>query len=280
MKWWHALRRRREAAALARRAIPEALWQRTLASYPFLQLPDADDAAQLRRLASLFLDRKEFHGARGFVVSDEVAVAVAAQACLPVLRFGLAPYDSFVGIVMHADEVVAERRMMDEDGVVHEYDEVLAGEAMVDGPVMLSWQDVRRGSADALPTHDDLDHGRDADADADADAGAGGVYNVVIHEFAHVLDMGDGAADGVPPLPSTAARKAWLEVLMPEWDRFCERVACGYETLLDPYGAEAPEEFFAVAAEAFFVASRALKEEQPALYRLFASYFQQDPAAR
>lgn len=268
--WWQALRRRREAAALARRPIPEALWQHTLASYPFLQLDAADDAEQLRRLARLFLDAKEFHGARGFVVSDEVAVAVAAQACLPVLRLGLAPYDSFVGIVMHADEVVAQRQLMDEDGVVHEYHEVLAGEAMVDGPVMLSWQDVRRGRADAPLT---------ADRDCDQGAPAGGIYNVVIHEFAHVLDMGDGVADGVPPMTG-AARKAWLQVLMPEWDRFCERVACGHDTLLDPYGAEAPEEFFAVAAEAFFVAPRALKEEQPALYRLFASYFQQDPAQR
>ncbi|MFX8164686.1 zinc-dependent peptidase, partial [Acinetobacter baumannii] len=81
----------------------------------------AADLADLRRLCSLFLATKEFHGADGFEVTDEVAVAVAAQACLPVLRLGLSWYDGFVGIVMHAGEVVARRRFEDEHGIVHEY---------------------------------------------------------------------------------------------------------------------------------------------------------------
>ena len=144
---------------------------------------------------------------------------------------------------------------MDEAGVVHDWEEVISGEAMDKGPVMLSWRDVR-------------------DAGALSEWG----YNVVIHEFAHVLDMGDGVADGVPPLPTAAARDHWLAVLMPEYDRFCERVVCGYDTVLDPYGAEGPDEFFAVASEAFFVTPREMKEEQPALYRLLSSYYLQDPA--
>ena len=159
---------------------------------------------------------------------------------------------------MHADAVVAEREVIDDVGVVHHYDEVLAGEAMEGGPLMLSWADVQGG--------DDRDTGTSA-------------YNVVIHEFAHVLDMRDGEPDGVPLLPSAQARQAWLAVLRPEYDRFCERVVCGYDTVLDAYAAEAPEEFFAVASEAFFVTPRELQEEQPALYRLLASYYRQDPAA-
>jgi Mlc titration factor MtfA (ptsG expression regulator) len=161
---------------------------------------------------------------------------------------------------MHADVVVARREVTDEHGIVHHYDEELAGEAMDGGPLMLSW-------ADVLPT---------SDSDADGDAQA---YNVVIHEFAHVLDMRDGSADGVPLLSDAAARRAWLDILMPAYDAFCERVVCGHDTLLDPYAAEAPDEFFAVASEAFFVAPRALKDEQPALYRLLGSYYRQDPAA-
>ena len=146
----------------------------------------------------------------------------------------------------------------DDDGIVHHYDEVLAGEAMEGGPVMLSWADVQGGDADPAQTS---------------------AYNVVIHEFAHVLDMRDGQPDGVPLLQTQKAREAWLAVLMPEYDRFCERVVCGYETVLDAYAAQAPDEFFAVASEAFFVTARALKEEQPALYRLLASYYRQDPAS-
>lgn len=251
-RWW---RRRREARALARRAIPDDAWLRTVKAHPFLERLSAHDLAELRRLASLFLDSKEFSGAGGFIVDDDIALAVAAQACLPVLRHGLAAYCRFVGIVMHADEVVAPREVMDEHGIVHAYDEVLAGEAMEGGPVMLSWADVHGGVA----------------AHAQGQA-----YNVVIHEFAHVLDMGDGRADGVPP---GVDRRAWLDVLLPAYDRFSERVVCGHDTVMDPYGAESPDEFFAVASESFFVTPEALKEEQPALYRLFVDYYRQDPAA-
>ena len=246
----------REAKVLARRAIPDPLWQLTLARLPFLAQRSDADLTELRRLASLFLDQKEFTGADGLVVDDAMAVCIAVQAVLPVLRVGLSPYDGFVGIVVHPDEVVAQREVMDDDGVVHAYDEVLAGEAMEGGPVMLSWRDV---------------------ADAGETAASG--YNVVIHEFAHVLDMGDGAADGVPPLPSAQARRDWLAVLMPAYDRHGEQVVCGYDTLLDPYGAQGPEEFFAVASETFFVNPKELRAEHPDLYGLLARYFRQDPAA-
>jgi MtfA peptidase len=251
------LQRRREARALQRRAIADDLWQACLADLPFIAARPAEQQQRLRRMASLFLDRKEFSGAQGFVVTDRIALTVALQACLPVLELGIDQYDGFVGIVMHGDAVVASREVMDEDGVVHAYDEELAGEAMEGGPLMLSW-------ADVLPIEDE---------DAPPTA-----YNVVIHEFAHVLDLRDGQADGIPVLASSAERRAWSEVLMAEYDRFCERVVCAYETVLDPYAAEAPDEFFAVASEAFFVTAQALKEEQPAMYRLLSSFYKQDPA--
>jgi MtfA peptidase len=254
---WQALRQRHERRLLERRAIGEPLWQQTLSALPFVAKRSSADLIRLRRMASEFLDRKEFSGARGFVIDDAIALSVAVQACLPVLELGIDQYDGFVGIVMHADAVVARREVTDDDGIVHRYDEVLAGEAMEGGPVMLSWADVQGGDDDEQsPT----------------------AYNVVIHEFAHVLDMRDGAADGVPLLPNAQARDAWLRVLMPEYDRFCERVVCGYQTVLDSYAAEAPDEFFAVASEAFFVTPRELMEEQPALYRLLSSYYRQDPA--
>lgn len=255
-RWLRRWQSRRERRALARREIPDPLWQRTLHRYPFLARRSDADLAELRRLASLFLDRKEFSGAGGFSVDDATAVAIAAQACLPVLRLGLAAYDGFVGIVVHPSQVVARREVTDEHGVVHRYDEVLAGEAMDGGPVMLSWADV------------------DAAGHTAADA-----YNVVIHEFAHVIDMLDGEADGVPPLSDAKSMAHWNEALQYAYDRFCERVACGHDTVLDPYGAEAPGEFFAVASEAFFVTPQAMKDEQPALYRLFVDFYRQDPAA-
>lgn len=253
------LRSWREQRAIERHAIPDALWELTLLRYPFLARRHADDLAELRRLCSLFLAAKEFHGVGGFAVSDEVAVAVAAQACLPVLRLGLSWYDGFVGIVMHEGEVLAQRRVQDEDGVVHEYDEELAGEAMEGGPLMLSWNAI-------AVSNDPAAFGKDE------------VFNVVIHEFAHVIDMRDGAADGVPPL-EPAERERWIAVIDAEWDKFCARVDAGEDTLIDPYGGEAVEEFFAVATEAFFVAPVAMRAEEPAMYALLAGLFRQDPAA-
>lgn len=252
-RWW---RRRREARTLRTRAIPPALWDATLLRYPFLGALPADRRERLQRMATLFLDAKQFSTAGGLELSDEIAVAIAAQACLPVLELGLAAYDGFVGIVVHPDEVVAQRERTDEHGIVHRYEEVLAGEAMEGGPVMLSWRDV-------------------ADAGLTAEQG----YNVVIHEFVHVLDMADGAIDGVPPLADRRARAHWRQVMEAGYQRFCRALDEGRESFLDPYGAEAIEEFFPVAAEAFFVAPVALRDEQPALYELFVGYFRQNPAA-
>jgi MtfA peptidase len=254
-RWLDSLRSRREDAVAARRAIPDDLWQRTLVRYPFLRRHDPETELLLRRMTSLFLDRKEFHAAGGLRLTDAIAVAIAAQAVLPVLRLGLARYDGFVGIVVHPDQVVARREVADEDGVVHEYDEVLAGEAMDGGPVMLSWRDVRGASQ-----------------------GAASGYNVVIHEFAHVLDMADGASDGVPLLPGELTRARWLSVLEPDYEAFVARVDCDQDTVLDPYGASGIDEFFAVASESFFVAPQAMRAEHPALYDLLAVFYRQDPA--
>ncbi|MEO8122808.1 MAG: M90 family metallopeptidase [Burkholderiales bacterium] len=255
-RWMQALRERRDARILVQRAIPDDLWRLTLARFPFLRQRSDADLRTLRDMATLFLARKEFSGGRELQVSDEMAVAVAAQACLPVLKLGLDWYDSFVGIVIHPDLVTVRREHIDEVGVVHEYDESLAGEAMEGGPVMLSWRDV-------------------ADAGDSAEWG----YNVVIHEFAHVIDMRDGVADGVPPLPTRAAREQWLAVLEAHYEALCIEVDRGIEPLLDTYATESLEEFFAVASETFFVAPIELRAEHPALYAQLAGFYQQDPAA-
>jgi Mlc titration factor MtfA (ptsG expression regulator) len=254
MRDW--LKRWREKRTLEHRAIPDALWRLTLARFPFLAWRSEDELAQLRDMSTLFLAQKEFSGAHGLEINDEMAVAIAAQACLPVLRLGLDWYEGFIGIVVHADAVVAQREYVDDAGVVHAYEEELSGEAMHGGPLMLSWADVD-------------------EAGESAELG----YNVVIHEFVHVLDMRDGLADGVPALPDRDAHDEWVRVLSTEFDDFCDRVDAEEATLLDPYAAEAPEEFFAVASEAFFVAPRDFRSDHPQLYELLRSFFQQDPAA-
>ncbi|MBI5717433.1 MAG: zinc-dependent peptidase [Burkholderiales bacterium] len=253
---WRSWQRSREAAALRRRAIPDDLWKRTLVRFPFLRWRSPEEQLELRRLTSLFLDRKEFSAAGGLRLTDAIVVSIAAQAVLPVLKLGLARYDGFVGIVVHPDQVVARRNVQGDDGLVHEYDETLAGEAVQGGPVMLSWRDVREAGRPRSPG-----------------------YNVVVHEFAHVLDLADGLSDGVPGLPAGLTRAAWLAVLEAQYDAFARRVDAEEETALDPYGASGIDEFFAVASESFFVNPHGLAAEHAPLYEMLARLYLQDPRA-
>lgn len=252
--WWQA---RRERAAIARKPIPDDLWKRTLIRYPFLRSPKDPAGERLRRMVSLFLDSKEFDAVKPVRLTNDVVVAVAAQACLPVLELGLVRYAGFVGIVLLPHGVTTRREHVDEHGIVHEVDTDLIGEAVPGGPLMLSWHDVR-----SAPRH-----------------AADGV-NVVIHEFAHVLDMEDGAVDGVPLLPATLPRAEWTQTLAGEYEAFCARVDAEENTAIDPYGAESIDEFFAVATEAFFVSSARMQTEHPALHALFARYFRMNPLDR
>ena len=238
----------------APRPIPDTLWRQVLAHYPFLAALAADEKRRLRNLTSRFLADKEFAGAHGLEVSDAMAVAIAAQACLPILYLDLKLYNDFKGIVVHSGPMLARRQTTDAAGVVHHYSEVLSGEAMQGGPVTLSWEDV---AASAL-----------------AERG----HNVVIHEFVHKIDMHEGSPNGRPALPSRTAKLAWQQVMQTNYAKFRQQVVMherfGAEApWLDSYGAQSPVEFFAVAAEAYFVNRQRFTEAFPDLTQLFDSFF-------
>ncbi|MDO5624017.1 MAG: zinc-dependent peptidase [Pseudomonadota bacterium] len=275
MSLWQRLRRAARRALGGPRPVPEALWHATLARHAFLARLPVDEQQRLRVLAAHFLTQKQFTGAHGLQVTDAMAVAVAAQACLPLLHLGppdapeqaLRWYDDFVTIVMHPAEAVARRQVLDAAGVLHHYDEVLAGEAMQHGPVMLSWPAVQ-------------------------DAGKHGAgYSVVIHEFVHKMDMQGGGADGAPPLPrgfmgAASAREAarhWYRTWAPAYEHFREQVVMAERfgtpaPWLDAYGASAPAEFFAVACEAHFVQPERFAQEFPALAAALRAFFRQGEA--
>lgn len=254
MGWLRDWKRRR---ILKRHRIDDALWRRAQQHLPFLHGLSAGEERRLRELAVLFLAEKQFTPVRGLQLSDEDRIEIALQACLPVLELGLDWYDGWVGIVVHPADFHVERSETGEDGVVHEWNDDLAGESWPGGPVVLSWEAL--GDSGSVPE---------------------GGANVVIHEFAHKLDMMAGDADGVPPMPSRAARERWTEVFDAEFDRFCADIEAGKETFLDPYAAEHEAEFFAVASEAFFESPNALRREYPRLYELFRGFYRQDPARR
>jgi MtfA peptidase len=262
---WARLRAARQARTLKRRAISDPAWRSTLATLPFVQALPSDDLLRLRRLASLFLDRKEFSGAQGWVVTDAQAIMVAVQACLPLLHIAppdrpdlaLRWYNGFVGIVLHAGEVRARRTEQDAAGVVHSWQEDLTGEAMQGGPLTLAWSDVAAAGSTAAES-----------------------YNVVIHEFIHVMDMQDGLANGCPPMPPSA-RRAWMATLQAAFEAFGEQAArwerfgslAGPPPVLDSYGASSIDEFFAVAAEAYFVRRADFALAHPELLALFDGFF-------
>jgi hypothetical protein len=242
MGWLTEWRRRR---VLRKHAIGDALWQKATGSLPFLPA-----SAKLRELTLLFLAEKQFAGAHGIEVSDEMRVAIGAQACLPILELGLEWYAGWHGIVVYPGDFRVRRREIDEDGVVHEWDDDLAGEAMPGGPVVISWD---------AAAHD-------------------ASINVVIHEFAHKLDMLNGAADGLPPLHPGMSARAWKRIFEEAYEGFCDALERGRDTWLDPYAAEHPSEFFAVMSEAFFEDPAETRRRYPEVYEQLKLFYRQDPA--
>ena len=118
-----------------------------------------------------------------------------------------------------------------------------------------------------------------------ADSKAGGRnqrdgLNVVLHEFAHKLDLSDGMIDGAPRLKSLRQYKRWAEVMRREYEQLVENSRKRKATLLDDYGTTNPGEFFAVAVECFFEKSIQMRQKHRELYEVLRDYFQQDPAER
>lgn len=245
-------RRWRRARRLEAVTVSEELWQAAERHLPFLDYLDAPTRTRLRELARALVAEKEFHGAHGLVLTDEMILAIALQACLPILRTGLESYRGWIGIIVYPGDFVIPRKLMDDDGVVHEYDDEVLGEAWEGGPVLVSWHD-----------------------EEDAPEGV----NVVIHEFVHKLDMENGDVDGLPQLPPGMSRKAWAEAFSEAYERFCEQVDADEDTALDPYGSESPAEFLAVASETFFEAPGLLLQDFPRVYEQLRRFYGVDPAA-
>ena len=246
------LRKWRRKRTLKNARLDEALWKRVAAKLSFLRGLSEEDTVRLKQLVVLFLAEKEMHGAHGLQLTDEVRLSIAAQACLPILNLGLDVYAGWVGVVVYPGEFRVQKEEVDEDGVVHTFDEELAGEAWPGGPVILSWEDVGM-----------------------AERG----YNVVIHEFAHKIHMDGGGDADYPAARDGMDASAWRKALKEGYDRFCAEVDSGEPTFIDPYAAEHPAEFFAVMSEAFFTESAVLARDWPELYAQLALFYKQDPAS-
>jgi Mlc titration factor MtfA (ptsG expression regulator) len=251
-------RRRRKAREAPFPPAWRALLTDRVAHWCFL---DDAERERLESLIKVFLADKEFEGARGTKVAEDVKVTIAAQACLLLLGLeaGAYYYRDVHSIIVYPSTVVRRGPHASAvlSGAVTEAPAALLGEARLHGPVLIVWD-----QALAQARHPERGH------------------NVVYHEFAHKIDMVDGSADGTPPQRDRSSSRRWVEVLTMEFAALRQRADEGKPTLLDPYGATNSAEFFAVATEAFFDMPMSLQQQHPELYAVLADFYHQDPAGR
>jgi MtfA peptidase len=249
--------------------IDETLWRHATARYEFMKRLTAEENRRLRLIASDFLARKNIVGAADLDITAPMKVEIAAQACILILELGADFYDGWRDVIVYPGKFRPAREFVDDAGVVHESQDTLAGEAWLSGPVVLSYEDVARVSSGNT-------HG----------------YNVVIHEFAHKLDMLNGNANGFPPMHKGMSSARWKTVFMVAYLDFCKRVdaADNHETFdggaalsalpIDPYASENPAEFFAVISEAFFETPESVAQTYPEVYREMVAFYKQNPLNR
>ena len=240
-----------------RPAISDTAWRTVRRSLPIVATLTEADAAKLRALADSFLRAKSLEGAGGFVLDEAMRVVVAAQACIPILALGIEAYAGWRSVIVYPGGFLSRGTWVDETGVEHEWEEPRSGETGVDGPVVLSWEDVEASGR--------LEEG----------------YNVVVHEMAHKLDMlNDGTANGFPPMHPEMDGVAWYRVFSEAYEDLAARVEADEETDIDPYAAETPDEFFAVTSEYFFERPDVLDACYPEIYAALRVFYRQDPLNR
>jgi len=247
--------KRRRRAGLRARTFPDRWVSILEANVPAYRRLPSELRAQLHGHIHVFLAEKRFEGCNGQEITDDVRVTIAGQASLLILNRDTDYYPDLVTILVYPTVFYAD--VEEHDGhVVSEFLEDRSGESWDLGVVILSWED----------------------AVEYASTGRAG-YNVVLHEFAHQLDMENGEMDGMPKLPDRARRESWARVCRAAYDHFERAAASHRRTLIDAYGAGDPAEFFAVATESFFERPLALRREYAELYDEMARYYRVDPGA-
>lgn len=242
---------------LYRSRIPYPVWHDVISSVPVLSCLDHQEQHRLRKLSSLFLHDKTISGVGGFDIDDKKRIYIAAQACLLILNLKLEYFHGWHEIIVYPDTFVIKREEYDDSGVVHETRRTLAGEAWGRGPVILSWSDARPNSHSHGPAS-----------------------NVILHEFAHKLDMLNGTANGMPPLHKNMVRKQWTKSLSHAYDKLYHQIERHHHTSIDPYAATNPAEFFAVLTEVFFEKPALLHKLYNDVYHQLCLYYRQDPLRR
>lgn len=256
VSWWisEPLRiayRRRQLTSLP---FPSAWREIIKRNVPYVRSLPADLQLQLKKLVQVFVAEKAFVGCSGLVITDEIRITVAAQACLLILNLPNYYYPNVHQVLVYPEAFVVNRNYTDSIGVLQNHNQVLSGESWAHGQVILSWQDALDGAAI-------VDDGR----------------NVVIHEFAHQLDQQKGYANGAPDLMSRERYQRWSSVLGSEFARLQGQISRQEASLFSAYGATDPAEFFAVISEVFFEQPERMAAEHPELYSELGNFYHLNP---
>lgn len=249
------LKRRRRRRVLERAPIPDTTWRQAHRTLPWLQAMPEGELSTLRHMTTWFLDEKRFYGAADLTVDDRMTLAVAVQACIPVLHIGFDALDQWTSVILYPGEFRARHSHENEYGLVTESDEEMTGEAWLGGPLVLSWTDVAAA----------IEYPNDGE-------------NVVFHEIAHKLDMLNGDANGHPPLHPGMDNGSWARDMQVAFDGLNAALDRGEETEIDPYAATDPAEFFAVTSEYFFEDPATLERTMPAVATQLRDFYR--PATR
>lgn len=234
---------------LKKHALPDQLWLETTKKLALLASLSSVEMAKLRVLSTLFIHHKHFVGAHNFKVTLEIKIIIAAQACLEIMELGINAFQGWEQIIIYPNAFKVEREVRNEFGLVENQKNVLSGEAWSDGPLILSWEDVENDSYT-------IRHGQ----------------NVVIHEFAHKLDMLNGRANGMPPLHPDMPIEEWTESLSKAYQHLIQRLN-HHHYEINAYAATNPAEFFAVISEYYFTAPDTLQKYYPKVYDELLRYF-------
>ncbi|CDZ77771.1 Mlc titration factor A [Legionella massiliensis] len=242
--WW--------AERIVRRSpINDAEWQDVFQDLRLFRYLTMQERAKLKRLAILLLHYKVLESVGELEITNRMRAEIALQACLPILNLGLDWYEGWISIILYPGEFSRQSTEVDECGVVHQGRVHLSGESWQRGPVILSWDNSR---------HRENSSG-----------------NVIIHEFAHKLDMLNGRANGFPPLHKEMSAHQWAEVFNRAYADFERHLQEGTPLPINSYAAASPGEFFAVFSEYFFEEPGLIKQYYPEVYELLISFYRQDP---
>lgn len=235
--------------------ITQQQWDEAYRSLPLLKGLSSEENQTLKDLCILFIYDKIFEGAQDFEITPKVLLTISLQACLPILNLGLNCYKNFSTIIVYPAGFKTNRKVTDENGIV-DYDRThLLGESWLSGPIILSWYDTET-------------------------AGKIDGSNLVIHEFAHKLDMQNGVANGFPPLHNGMKLNDWVREFSKTFEYFEHKCTGNDLHGIDCYAATSPAEFFSVFSEVFFERPHRIKKHFPEIHTLLELYYRQTPISR